>query len=103
MIRNWRRQLPHRTNAEEGMTCSTPEELPGPTDTREGRRPMSIKGGLRWALAMTIVVLAAGSGAPTAATQVPGVERTILQRQALAGAPGSEALRIEATALGGRE
>jgi len=104
MSRNWRRQLLHRTNAEEGMTCSTPEELPGPTGTLKGRRPMLSRGGLRWTLAMTIVVLAAGSGAPTTATQVPGVERTILQRQDLAGAPGYEVLLIEATIpVGGRE
>jgi len=34
--RNWRRHLLHRTNPKEGRTCSTPEELPGPTGTNEG-------------------------------------------------------------------
>jgi quercetin dioxygenase-like cupin family protein len=62
------------------------------------------KGGLRWTLVMAIVVLAALDGAPTTATQAPGLERTILQRQDLAGVPGYEVLLVEAMIpVGGRE
>ena len=59
---------------------------------------------LRWTLAMMVVGLAAVNGASTMATQAPGVERTILQRQDLAGAPGHEVLLVQAILpVGGRE
>ena len=65
---------------------------------------MRRQGGLRWTLGMTVMVLAALDGAPTTATQAPGLERTILQRQDLAGVPGYEVLLVEATIpVGGRE
>jgi len=65
---------------------------------------MLMTSGWRWTLAMTFVALAALKGATMTATQAPGVERTILQRQDLAGVPGYEVLLVEATIpVGGRE
>jgi quercetin dioxygenase-like cupin family protein len=65
---------------------------------------MVMKDWLRWTIAMTVSVFAAADGSPTTAIQAPGVERTTLQRQDLAGVPGYEVLLVEATIpVGGRE